>query len=191
MHPEHLIQTLGLPGLVLGAVVEGDTVTFLGGVLAHRHLFPFEAVALAATLGGVIADNICFLIGRRAGQGALARRVLARPAARALHSRLTRHPEAAILGVRFLYGMKTVGAMMVGTTAIPWARFAAINAVAVLIWAHVLAALGYGAGAAIVAAFGHHELHIHLGVALLVFVLGAALLWPVIRWRRKRKDGGS
>ena len=67
MSLEHLVQTLGLPGVVIGAALEGEGVAFLSGVFAHRHIFHFEAAALAVALGAVITDNVTFAIGRYGG----------------------------------------------------------------------------------------------------------------------------
>ncbi len=77
MSLESMISAAGLPGLILGTMAEGETVAFLGGVLSHRGFFPLWQAALAVTLDAILIDNIFFLVGRKAGQGAVARRLLA------------------------------------------------------------------------------------------------------------------
>lgn len=185
MNLEHLIQSLGPWGMLVGTILEGDVVAFLGGVLAHRGLFPFEVAALAGALGAFIVDNLFFWVGRHMGQRAFVRRILEKPGVGIWHARLDRHPVLAILGFRYVYGMKTAGAVMIGTTRVSWARFAALNAVAVILWCNAFMALGYVAGTAIEAAFGRRHLALHLGLALAVFLVLAvgAFLWA----RRVRK----
>ena len=190
MRFEHLIETLGLPGMVVGTILEGDVVAFLGGVLAHRGLFAFEAAALAGALGAFLVDNLFFwigrhMIGRHMGQRGFVRRLLDRPGVERWHGVLRRHPVLAVLGFRYVYGMKSAGAVLIGTTGLTWFRFAVLDALAVVLWCNALMALGYGAGRTIEAALGRQHLALHLGLALGLFLVlaGAAFLWA----RRARK----
>lgn len=169
---------------MLGAILEGETVAFLGGVLAHKHVYAFESAALAISLGAAIVDNALFLIGRGARDNAYVQKNLTRPAAQRFVRLLDRNNLLAILGFRFIYGMKTVGALTMGTTSIGWTRFFVTDLVAVLLWSHVIVGLGYLAGSAVTALFGDLRLHWHLAVSLGVFfAAGAALFWA----RRSRR----
>ncbi|WP_146343904.1 DedA family protein [Phaeobacter marinintestinus] len=183
MSLESLIQTLGLPGLTLGAALEGEAVAFLGGVLAHKKVYSFEAAALAISLGAAFVDNAIFLIGRRAKENAFVQRNLGRETAQRFYRLLDRNMTFAVVGFRFLYGLKTVGALTMGTTGIRWARFAALDLVGVLIWAHLVVGLGYAAGSAVTAMFGHLRLHWHLLACFGIFLGVAAVFW----WMRKRR----
>lgn len=187
MSLETMISAAGLPGLTLGAMAEGETVAFLGGVLAHRGFFPLWQAALAVALGAILIDNIFFLVGRKAGQGALARRLLAKGPVAALGRRLDAHPVAGILGFRFLYGLKTAGAVLIGTTPIPWPRFALLDALACLIWATVLTVLGHASGHLIGRLLGPLQLHWHLALAAALVLVAGFLLH---RWQRHRAAGG-
>lgn len=189
MSLESVIQTLGLPGLTLGAVLEGETVAFLGGVLAHRHVYPFEAAVMAISLGAVIVDNLIFLIGRRARDNAFVERNLNRDAAQRFKAFFLRNQVLAVLVFRFLYGLKTAGAIAIGTTGISWARFAILDLIAVLLWSHVVVGLGYAASTAITAAFGDLKLHWHLAVALAIFLAVGAVYWWFARGRKALAKG--
>ena len=50
---------------------------------------------------------------------------------------------AAIVLVRFLYGLRTAGAVVLGTTEIHVAKYAAINVLGATAWATLLAGGGY------------------------------------------------
>ncbi|WP_179300218.1 DedA family protein [Pseudothioclava arenosa] len=102
---------------MLGTLIEGEAMAFLAGVLAHRHFFPFELAVLAATLGAIIADNLVFVLGRFGGQSRLAQKALAHGPVQRLARALERHGVLAILGFRFVYGLKTTGAVLIGTTS--------------------------------------------------------------------------
>jgi len=187
---ESIIQDLGLPGITLGVVLEGEGVSFLGGVLAHRGLFAFEAVAIAATLGALIVDQMLFFAGRYAGRIGPVHRALGHPAAQVLNEKLDQHQSKVILGFRFIYGMKTVGALLIGSSPVSWQRFAILDLVAVVVWAHVWVAMGYGAGQAIEAMFGKLHLNWHIVIAVGVFLLVALGLWYARR-REIGKESGA
>lgn len=182
---EHLLSDWGLPAVVLGSLLEGEGAAFLGGVLAHRHLFPFEFAALAAALGAFLADQGIYWFGRHAQRFGPARRALETPAARGVMDQLRRREVLVCLGFRFVYGMKTLGALSIGAAGVPPWRFAALDAVAVMVWAHLLVALGYGAGRGIERLLGRLELHLHLAIAL---VLAIALWAAFAFWRRRRSS---
>lgn len=180
---ETILATAGLPGLFLGTIAEGEAVALLGGVLAQGDLVPVEAVALVVWAGAMVADNLSFALGRWAGQGAFARRLLAKGPVPGLHRQLLRHEVIAVLGFRFLYGLKTAGAVLIGTTAIGWRRFALLDAIGCGVWAHLFVGLGYLTGGAVGRMLGDLAPHpgLILGVAL---VLGAAYaLHRVLRRR--------
>lgn len=183
---ETLISTLGLPGIFLGTMAEGEAVAFFGGVLAHRHFFPFELVAAVVWAGAIAIDNLGFAIGRCAGQGAFVRRELGRGPVRALHRLMERHQLLAILGFRFVYGLKLAGAVMIGTSAVRWRRFAALDALACVVWAHLFCWLGFAAGGAISRIFGHMSLPGLLGLALAGLLLVALGLHLLHRHRQRR-----
>ncbi|GAB1362710.1 hypothetical protein MASR1M32_19460 [Rhodobacter sp.] len=79
----------------------------------------------------------------------------------ALGRRLAARPVLGILGFRFLYGMKSAGAVLIGTTPIAWPRFALLDALACGIWATVLTALGHASGHLIGRLLGPVQLHWH------------------------------
>lgn len=181
MSLESVITAIGLPGIALGTVVEGETIAFLGGALSHRGYFPLALAILAASLGAMVADNLCFLLGRRAGQSPLAQRLLAKGPVQALSQRFHRHPILAIFGFRFIYGMKTAGAVLFGTTPTPWLRFLVLDAVACLIWSACFVSIGYASGHLLTRLMGVLALHWHLALAL---ALIAALLLLLARGQR-------
>ncbi|PYE82526.1 DedA family protein [Pseudoroseicyclus aestuarii] len=188
MSLDTLVTTLGLPGVVLGAALEGEIVTFFGGVLAHRGLLPLEGVALAAALGAALSDNLLFLASRFGTRRPFFARLLARmpaggPAPR-MRAALERHPDRFTFAARFVYGGRMVGQGLLGASSIPWGRYALVNAAASLLWGHLVAWAGYLVGASIGRVFGHLALPHHLLVALAVF---AALALAVLALRHLRR----
>lgn len=184
MSLDQIVQTLGLPGVVLGTALEGEGVAFLAGIFAHRGLFHFEAAALAAACGAVITDNVMFAIGRFAGQTRLARKILDHQRVSGLRDMVQRHQTKAILGFRFVYGLKTVAPVLIANSPVSWARFAALDAMAVLVWAHLFVGIGFVVGTAIEQLFGEMKLELHVAIAAGLFLAVAGGTWLILRKRR-------
>ena len=186
---EQLIAHYGLIALFLGAGIEGETVVMLGGMMAHRGLFGFWPAIAVAAAGSFLADQIFFLLGRRFKNLRLVRRVTGGPAyARAL-AIFQRRPVLFMFAFRFIYGLRTVSPIAIGTTGISPARFALINAVAAIVWALVFVTLGYSFGAGVESLFGRIGAVEHLviaGIALAAIV--AAGGWLI---RRRRDPAGA
>jgi membrane protein DedA with SNARE-associated domain len=183
---ETLLATWGLPAIFAGTIVEGEAVAFIGGVLAHRGLFPYEAAALAATGGAFAVDQAMFHIGRHSARIPFARRLLARPLADRALARLGQRPLMSCLGVRFIYGMKTLGALALGASGIAPLTYLVLDLISAAVWAHAVTALGFGASHGIEAMLGKLSLHRHLAIAA-VLVAGVVILADLARRRSARR----
>jgi membrane protein DedA with SNARE-associated domain len=175
---EPLIDQYGLIAVFIGAAIEGETVVFLGGVLSHRHLLPYWAVALAASAGSFCADQIFFFAGRYARQYPAVQRVLLKPAFARVHELLERYPTGFIFAFRFLYGLRTISPIAIGTSKISTGKFVLINALAALVWGPFISGLGYVFGQSIEQAIGFLPLHEHVLIALagVIVVLAAVVV---------------
>jgi membrane protein DedA with SNARE-associated domain len=178
-----LVQTWGYPAVFVGTLLEGETVLLLGGFSAHAGYLALPWVIAAAAAGALLGEQMWFFVGRRYGDRVLERfPKLSRRAAR-VRSMLARHDTAAILSVRFLYGLRTVGAMAIGASGVPWLRFTAIDFAAALVWASVVACAGYGFGQGLELWLGDLKKIEGLVAALLVLI-GAGIWW--LRLRKSR-----
>ena len=174
-----LIETHGYWVLALGCLLEGETVLVLAGFAAHRgYLNPFAVVGIA-TVAGFLGDQAYFWLGRRHGPWVMARWPrLARQAAR-VQTLLTRFQNAAIVGIRFAYGLRIAGPIVFGTLDIPASKFALFNALGALIWAVAIGALGWVFGQAAEMALGELR-HVEAWLLLALAAAGAMIgLW---RW---------
>jgi membrane protein DedA with SNARE-associated domain len=181
---EAILARYGLLAIFAGAVVEGETVVLVGGLLAHQGLMPLTGVAAAATAGSFLADQFFFQIGRRFRDRPYVQRITQRPAFLRAHSLLERHPTAFIFAFRFLYGLRTISPIAIGTSAVPTGTFALLNGFAAVLWGTVIACLGYGFGHGIELAFGRLHSIEHIMVVAAAF-LGTAILFRwIARWRR-------
>lgn len=158
---------------------------FLAGLAAHHGYLSFPKVVAVAVAGGFISDQILFHAGRRYGARVFARfpGLAARvPRAQEL---LRRWDVLAIIGVRFLYGLRIAAPIVIGSCGIsPW-RLAVFDFIGAVIWALVVGSLGYFAGQAVQYWIARVDLAIVLG--LMAAALFAGTAWNVVRARRKVK----
>ncbi len=162
----------------MGAGVEGETVVVLGGIMVHRGLLPFFPAAMVAAAGSFVADQLFFLLGRSFRTRPFVRRMQQRPTFAKATAAFNKHPTLFVFAFRFLYGLRTVSPIAIGTTRLSCMKFLAINAVAAVVWGLVFVTLGYCFGNAIERAFGRlHSLAPLLAIALVVVAVGAILLY--------------
>ncbi len=193
MSIESFITQYGLVAIFLGAAFEGETSVVTGGLLAHQHLLPLVGSAAAAVTGSFAADQLFFFAGRRYRDTKRVRRIAEKPAfAKALDT-LERHPTVFILGFRFLYGLRTISPVAIGTSHVPARTFMILNAISALVWGVVFTGIGYVFGDGLIELVDEVMPRQKLvGVAILVAV--AALVIAAIRfWRGRhaRKVGAA
>lgn len=184
---ETLVARYGLLALFAGSGIEGEAVVIAGGLLAHQGLVPLGGVMAATALGSFVADQAWFAAGRRFREHRWVIKARAKPAfARALHA-LERHPIGFIFAFRFIYGLRTISPIAIGTTSVRARTFLAVNAVAAVIWGVTFSALGYVFGREVEQFLG--RLHPH-GAQLWWIVAGlvaAGLVVGGIHWWRGRR----
>ncbi|MDA8110466.1 MAG: VTT domain-containing protein [Betaproteobacteria bacterium] len=105
-----------------------------------------------------------------------------KPRAARVRRLLERHPAPAILALRFLYGLRIVGPIALGMSAVPWTRFAALHLIGALAWATLLGSAGYLFGGGLQLLLGDLR-ELELALAAGIVVLGGVLWW--LRLRRR------
>jgi membrane protein DedA with SNARE-associated domain len=176
-----LIQHWGYPAVFAGSLVEGETILALAALAAHRGYLALPWVIAAAAAGGFLGDQLYFLVGRLAGERVLARWPALQPGAARVRQLLDRYDAPLILGVRFLYGLRTVGPIAIGMSRVHWLRFAVLNLVGAIAWAVIVAGIGYALGEALTRLLGDLK-RVEEWVFGALLVAGLAL----IAWLRRR-----
>ncbi|MBP9930217.1 MAG: DedA family protein, partial [Rhodoferax sp.] len=138
-----LIADYGYWAVFIGCFLEGETVLLLAGFAAHRGMLQFEQVAAVAFVASTLGDQMFFWLGRRHGD-ALLRRFprLGQQIAR-VQTLLDRHHVTLILSIRFLYGLRVAGPIVIGALRVAPLRFAWLNLIGAAIWAVLITTLGY------------------------------------------------
>ncbi|WP_343464597.1 DedA family protein [Pantoea sp.] len=182
-----LITQYGYVALLIGCIAEGETFTLLGGVAAHEGLLHFSGVVVAAMIGGIIGDQLLFWLGRRYGTRILRRFRKHEDTIRKANRLIQKRPSWFVIGVRFMYGFRIIGPIIIGTSRLKPLRFFVLNVIGAALWSLIFVTLGYFAGEMITPWL--HKLDRHLKpllwlVAAIVF--GVVLRYLIRRWNRRR-----
>jgi len=177
-----LVQAHGYWVLAVGCLLEGETVLLMAGFAAHMGLLNPWVVVAVASASGFAGDQVFFWLGRRHGALLLARfPALARRSAR-VGELLQRFSSAIVIGVRFAYGLRIAGPVLLGMSSISALRFTLLNACGALIWAVAVGGAGWVFGHTAQIVLGR-ALHVEQATALALAAVGI-LVWC---WRRRRK----
>lgn len=175
---ETAIARYGLLAVFLGAGIEGETAVVTGGFLAHQHLLPLGGVMIAATAGSLLADQALFFVGRHYREHPRVRTIASRPEFAKVWTMLERYPRRFIFAFRFLYGLRTISPIAIGTSSVPAFIFLLINLLAAIVWSIGATAIGYVFGHGIEAMFGRLRRIEHVGAAAVALILIAlAIAW--------------
>lgn len=187
---ETLITHYGLIALFFGAGIEGEAVVVTGGVLAQHGLVSLPGAMAAAALGSFTADQLLFLLGRRYRDLRWVRRLHERPAFARAIGMIERYPTGFIFAFRFLYGLRTISPVAIGTTRIDARRFLIINGLSAIVWGITFTALGHAFGHALEHWVGAVLTPARIGIALAVVVAIGLVVFGVRRYRAAGLENG-
>jgi membrane protein DedA with SNARE-associated domain len=179
-----LVAAYGYPATLFGAMFEGETILVLAGLFAHRGVLDLPPLIALGAIGGAAGDIAYFTLGRRYGPDLLKRFPKFAPAAGRVQALIARFPDLAVFGIRFLYGLRTIGPAVIGAGSISLSRFLMLNALGAVVWSTCWCGAGYVLGEAAQRLLGkvmHVEREFVIG-ALIV----AVLVSVVLRLRRRR-----
>ena len=140
------LTTYGYLAIFIGCLLEGETILILGGMAAHQHVLALLPVIGYASLAGMLGDQALFWTGRYFGARLLPRLHKQQATIERVTQLINQHPTVSIFSVRFLYGMRLVGPMVIGACKVSPLKFACINLLGAVVWAALFASAGYWAG---------------------------------------------
>lgn len=138
------IQHYGYIAVVLGCMLEGETAAVLGGMAANAGL-ELPIIYLMAFGGAWLCDSILFLVGHYYGPAILKRLTKYQDRIEKVERMIRKHDMLAIIGLRFLYGLRTIGPISIGIAGVKSVRFIICNAIGSALWSAIFVTLGYSA----------------------------------------------
>jgi membrane protein DedA with SNARE-associated domain len=180
-----LLSDFGYWAVFIGALLEGETILVLAGFAAHQGYLSLPTTLAVAFLGGFLGDQAFFWVGRLWGPPLLSRIPRSAPRVRRMHELLDRYHAPIIVGVRFMYGLRILGPIVIGTSKVEAWRFALYNLIGAAIWAPLIGGLGYLFGRTL------QWLDDVANIELLALglVVAAALVIAGVRWWNARGRG--
>ena len=176
-----LVAQYGYAAVFVGSLLEGETILLLAGAAAQQGYLSVTGVVALAFCGGTLGDQILFAIGRRHGAALLARRPGLAARAEPVKAMIERNQNWLIVGVRFMYGLRLIGPLVIGMSAVPARRFVLLNLLGAAIWAPLVVGAGY--------LFGHALGWLLTGIERFEFIaLGAFVVTMagLVLWRRRQ-----
>ena len=150
----HLIGRYGYLVVFSGVMLEGtgvplpgETVLIAAGVLVHRGVLHFGEALFFGILGAVVGDQIGYWVGRFGGRPFVLRwgKYAFITPERLGHAErfFARHGGSAVFLSRFITGLRVFGALVAGTSRMPWGKFVFYNILGGTAWATAAVSLGY------------------------------------------------
>lgn len=183
-----LIGTYGYLAIFLGTLLEGETIVFVAGFLAHQGRLSLPWIILTAILGSTISDQGIFFLARLKGARLLTRFPKARARVAALSEKAMNRPIALAgfaLIFRFLYGIRNIAPIFLGLSTIPTMRFVCLNTLGAIVWSVLFSSLGYGF-ANVLHRMAGDLLPYEIAIVSLLIVLGIG--YRMYRLQHKKED---
>ncbi len=182
---EQIVSHFGYAAVVGGTFLEGETILLAAGFAAHQGYLKLPWVILGAFAGSFAGDQLYFFLGRLKGRQFLEQR----PAWRAKVTKVDRlvdsHATWIMLGFRFMYGLRTITPLVIGSGGFSLSRFITLNAAGALVWAVTVSCLGFLCGAAAQTALTNVR---KVEDWILLAMLGVgAIVWAVYFLRKGRR----
>ncbi len=143
-------------------------------------------VVLLAWIGGVAGDQFFYLLGRFKGKSMIRLwPALDRKSPRFL-ALVDRYRVPAIIGLRFLYGLRMAAPFAIGMSGVPVRLFVLLNALSGLVWAVVFGTAGYFLGAGLSAVVSSPAARLVVGAIMTVLGVAGAMRYV----KTRKKNGG-
>ena len=178
-HLSQLIEQYGIYAVFVLCTVEGDITLLISGAMAHGNFFgsySFWRVFLAGTLGGIVGDNVAYFVGRMFRKTIKDYRFyeMARPRIERL---IEKFGNFALIISKYIYGIRAAMCLFYGIGRMRYLRFLALDAISCIVWAFVLASIGYFFSGAISSIIGDFK---QIGIALFFIVLIGIIIFFVV-----------
>jgi membrane protein DedA with SNARE-associated domain len=185
MNLAQLVHDYGYLAVFAGSLLEGETILVLAGFAAHQGYLSLPAVTAVAFVGGTLGDQLFFWTGRLFGPALVQRFPRLAPRVGEVRALMRRYDAGLIIGIRFMYGLRIAGPVVMGMCHLPPWRFALFNMIGAAIWAPLVAGAGYLFGQALHALLGDLQ---RIELLVLAAIVLVALAFGVLRRVLARRE---
>lgn len=165
-----LILDYGYYILFIWSVMEGELGLVMAGILSYTGDMNIFYAILVAGLGGFTGDQIFFYIGRFNRNYVQKKFVKHRRKFALATILLNRYGWYIIFIQRYMYGLRTIIPITIGTTKICWKKFAIINLISAFIWASITIVLAYWFGDYLLTLLHYIKKHWYVAIPLALII---------------------
>lgn len=143
MHLTTLLHDYGYLAVFIAGLFEGETMLMLGAYAVHEGYLALLPLIGCGAAAAFLTDQFYFHLGRHRGAQLLAKRPRLRSHIERVDGFVGRHPVATIFLMRFAWGLRIVLPATLGMSGrMPALVYAALDAIAALVWATVITLFG-------------------------------------------------
>lgn len=164
------IKEYGYPILFIWSVAEGEIGLVMAGLLCHTGDMTVPLSIIVAGLGGFAGDQIYFYIGRYNRQYTLDFFRAHRRKVALAHLLLKKYGWPIIFIQRYMYGLRTILPMAIGTTKYDKKQFAIINLASAFVWAAITIILTWFFGETILNLLKYIKAHWYFAIPMLIVI---------------------
>ncbi len=183
-HLHQLITDFGYLAILAGTFLEGETIVIIAGYLSTKGMLNPWLVALCAFSGSFCSDQLMFMLGRYKGPSVLKRFPRLDKNTEKARRLLLKYETVLILGFRFVYGVRNVTPILLGTSGVSHLKFLALNFIGGVVWALTFTFAGYY--------FGRAVTHYMENIANVeVWIIGGVVALAIFFWWRSRRRNAA
>ncbi len=178
-----LVEQYGYVAVFIGTFLEGETVLIFAGFAAHRGFLKLQDVMLVALVASTLGDQLYFFLGRWRGAKLLRKFPSLQRQVPRVEALLDKYHSPLILAVRFLYGLRIAGPVIMGALHVSPLRFVMLNLIGAALWAVLIAGLGYHFGTLLETVMRDLK---RFEEVILILILVIGLAWTLFRHFRRK-----
>lgn len=183
------IHEYGYFAIALGSFLEGEAVLLAGSLAAYHGHLELAVVLPLAAFASFLGDLPYFFGGRRYGERMLRRYPALVGRKQRVEELLERHCVLLVLTMRYLYGLRIAGLIVLGMSRVSTWRFLLLDFIGAIIWASSVCAAGYGVGRLVHTLF--RGVDDGERMTILLALLACSYLFVMLVRRRRAVPAGS
>lgn len=166
-----IIAQYGYWALFLGCISEGEIIITLSGIAAQEGLLDYKRVLIVAMFGGALGDQLLFFLGYYLSNFFLKKfrnykRIMS------VQKIIYKRPILFVIAVRFIYGFRILGPILIGASKIYPLMFFFFNLLGAVLWSFIFVTLGYIGGRMIIPWLYNFDQHIkYIFIFIIVFLI--------------------
>ncbi len=186
------VQNWGYQAVFLGSLIEGESIILTASAMARLGHLSIYKVGIIAFIGTLIADQGLYFVGRYYGESIFTRLPKLKEKSARAFTLLHKYDVAFIIACRFIYGIRIVSPIVIGTAGVSPARFMPLNFLSALIWATISCSGGYLIGGVMLEIFeSFFKVQQYLIATVLVVVLIIFVTLKIKKTINKRKNNSD